>query len=544
MQDARILIVDDEPANVRLLERLLAREGYTDLEGVTDPRRVVDQCVASPPDLILLDLRMPYLDGFAVLSQLRAKLPAGTYLPVLVLTADTTPEAKQRALASGANDFLTKPFDPIEVVLRTRNLLETRYLHQQLQQQNEQLEEKVRERTHELAQLLAVTDAALAHLELDALLDALLGRIQPMLAVDTAAILMLDEDRQELATRAAKGLEEEVERGIRIPVGRGFAGRIAAEQRPVCIADVDHADVLNPLLRERGVRSLLGVPLVVAGRVIGVLHVGTLYRRDFTPDDTRLLQLVADRAALAIDHARAYDEMKSALAIRDQFLVIASHELRTPLTPLKGLLQLAHFRLTRREYEPLKRYLVRADVQADRLGGLVTSLLDVSRIASGRFVVECEPVALLPLIERVLEVTRVMEPDRTITLTTPDAPVVALADPARLEQVLMNLLANACKYSPPEMPIRVHVQAEPHETAIAVQDEGIGIPADEQQRIFERFHRADNIDRHVSGLGLGLFIARQIVEAHGGSLRVDSAPGRGSTFTVRLPRHTPAAMPE
>ena len=149
-QDARILIVDDEPANVRLLERLLAREGYTNLESITDPRRVVPECIANLPWLVLLDLHMPYLDGIAVLSRLRARLPAGTFLPVLVLTADITPEAKQRALASGANDFLTKPFDPIEVVLRTRNLLETRYLHQQLQQQNERLEEKVRERTREL----------------------------------------------------------------------------------------------------------------------------------------------------------------------------------------------------------------------------------------------------------------------------------------------------------------------------------------------------------------------------------------------------------
>ena len=108
-----------------------------------------------------------------------------------------------------------------------------------------------------------------------------------------------------LRARAAKGIEEEVEQGVRIPVGRGFAGRIAAERRPIVIPDVDHGDVLNPLLREKGIRSLLGVPLLVEGRVIGVLHVGTLTPRDFTAADRDLLQLAADRAALAIDHAAA-----------------------------------------------------------------------------------------------------------------------------------------------------------------------------------------------------------------------------------------------
>src|ERR1700742_4062049 len=131
-----------------------------------------------------------------------------------------------------------------------------------------------------------------------------------ILHTDTAAFLLLDEDANELVARAAKGIEEEVEQGVRIPVGRGFAGRIAAERRPVTVPDVDHADILNPILREKGIRSLLGVPLVVEGRVTGVLHVGTLTPRDFTDDDRNLLQLAADRAATAIEHARLYEQRR------------------------------------------------------------------------------------------------------------------------------------------------------------------------------------------------------------------------------------------
>jgi GAF domain-containing protein/anti-sigma regulatory factor (Ser/Thr protein kinase) len=163
-----------------------------------------------------------------------------------------------------------------------------------------------------LNEVQRVTDAALAHLTLDDLLVELLDRIAEILHADTAAILLLDDAAGVVVARAAKGIEEEVEQGVRIPVGRGFAGRVAAERRPIVIPDVDHADVLNPILREKGIRSLMGVPLLVGGRTLGVLHVGTLTPRDFTPHDVDLLQLAADRAALAIDHARLYEDERAA----------------------------------------------------------------------------------------------------------------------------------------------------------------------------------------------------------------------------------------
>ncbi len=152
LRTARILIVDDEPANVRLLERLLQGAGYTQLEKTTDSRQVLALYQTFHPDLILLDLLMPHLDGVAVLEQLRSVIPSGEYVPVLVLTADATLDAKQRALTAGANDFLTKPFEHFEVVLRIRNLLDTRRLYLELDRQNRSLEQTVRERTERLLQ--------------------------------------------------------------------------------------------------------------------------------------------------------------------------------------------------------------------------------------------------------------------------------------------------------------------------------------------------------------------------------------------------------
>ncbi len=150
-ENARILIVDDQEANIRLLESILRKASASAvLRSTTDPREVMSLYPQFEPDLILLDLLMPYIDGYVVMDQLKPLTPAGSYLPILVITADITPEAKQRALAGGAKDFLTKPFDPTEVLLRIKNLLETRFLHGELQNQNKILEVKVRERTQEL----------------------------------------------------------------------------------------------------------------------------------------------------------------------------------------------------------------------------------------------------------------------------------------------------------------------------------------------------------------------------------------------------------
>jgi putative methionine-R-sulfoxide reductase with GAF domain len=151
-----------------------------------------------------------------------------------------------------------------------------------------------------LRDIRSITDAALSYLGADEFLTALLSRVKKSLGADTAAVLLLDRSARQLIATAASGLEEEVRQGVRLPVGQGFAGRIAAEARPIILDHVDHGNVLNPILLEKGIRSLIGVPLLVNGAVIGVLHVGSVGSRVFTGDDTALLQMAADRAALAV----------------------------------------------------------------------------------------------------------------------------------------------------------------------------------------------------------------------------------------------------
>src|SRR6266508_3195682 len=259
-----------------------------------------------------------------------------------------------------------------------------------------------------LAALQKVTDLALAHLSLDELLPESLNRIREVLNVDTVAILLLQSEGDELVAWAAQGLEEEVEKGVHIPFGRGFAGKVIEQGKPIIIDDVSRADVDNPLLREKGIKSLLGVPLFVEGRATGVLHVGKLQFAHFTQEDVRLLQLAADRIALTIENTRLYQVEKTARAVaedanraKDEFLTILSHELRTPLTPIIGWVHIMQ-NSTLREDEFGKALSI-VNRNAYSLKHLINDLLDMSAILSGKMRLEASSISLAAVLSESVE---------------------------------------------------------------------------------------------------------------------------------------------
>jgi phosphoserine phosphatase RsbU/P len=173
---------------------------------------------------------------------------------------------------------------------------------------------------NKLRDIQSITDAAMSRLDDHQLLEEVLERIKAILQADTAAVLLLDSPAGQLVATAAVGLEEEVRQGVRIPVGRGFAGRIAAERQPVILDHVDHNTVLNPLLLTKGIHALMGVPLISGGNVIGVLHVGSLKPREFTSDELELLQLAADRAATALASLMAQEDRVAVQALQRSLL--------------------------------------------------------------------------------------------------------------------------------------------------------------------------------------------------------------------------------
>ncbi len=327
LKQSRLLIVDDQPANAVLLKQILERDGYTEIRGITDARETLALVQNFQPDLILLDLHMPHLDGFAVMEQLRGVIPADDYLPILVLTADITPEAKKRALAGGAKDFLTKPFDATEVLLRVKNLLETRALHVQQQKQNEILEEKVRERTAQLTKSNAEIERQVQHLsalrtidqaitssfDLSSTLQIFLEQVTTQLKADAAAVFLMTRDGLTLELVAQRGFQTHAIKTTRAALGEGFAGKVAAERRILIVPDIrsasDERAGISNLIAE-GFIGYCAAPLIAKDQVQGVLEI--FHRASLNPslEWQSFLVSLAGQAAIAVDNAHLFENLQ------------------------------------------------------------------------------------------------------------------------------------------------------------------------------------------------------------------------------------------
>ncbi|MGZ8868059.1 MAG: sensor histidine kinase, partial [Thermoanaerobaculia bacterium] len=265
--------------------------------------------------------------------------------------------------------------------------------------------------------------------------------------------------------------------------------------------------------------------------------------RAMTDDKLPLAEVLAERAALAVENAKLYTEQVEARRkvedlsrLKDEFLSIASHELRTPVTSIKGYTQLAKTLIRENDLSTSEEYLDIALDQIDRMSRLILELLDVSRIETGRLEIRREPIRWSTFVRDVVHRHHTAVSDRRFHLDVPEDSKVVEGDRDRLEQVLGNLLENAVKYSPDGSEIFVNVEDRGDRVQTSVCDRGIGIPADELTQVFERFHRGRQVSStNYGGLGLGLYITKQIVERHGGQIWVESAEGVGTTFHFSLP---------
>jgi signal transduction histidine kinase len=310
---------------------------------------------------------------------------------------------------------------------------------------------------------------------------------------------------------------------------------ICNEPRLRSIAESAHAEILAA--DDAALGSILIAPLAARHACLGmlafVLHDSN---RHFHPADVTLAEELGRRAGQSIDNARLYLAAQDGIRARDEFLSVASHELRTPLSTL--LLQLGALRhLVHDRSGKLVDKVEGALSSTDRLSTLVDRLLDVSRIVAGRLELEIRDIDLSQLAQDVVQRVSDEAAKAGCTLQlSADSEVIGMWDRLRIEQMLTNLLSNGFKYGAGK-PIAIVVVSEGGEATLSVRDHGMGIPTTALGRIFDRFERAVPPD-HFGGLGLGLYITRQIAEAHGGSISVDSKPGAGAIFTVRLPQRT------
>ena len=312
-------------------------------------------------------------------------------------------------------------------------------------------------------------------------------------------------------------------------------------QRATLVTNVTSRDAPNASLAELyKAKAVLGAPITAYEKRIGVLLVYAPRAPVFANSDLELIQLLADQAAVILENRTLLEEAaqvrarEEATRLKEDFLSSAAHDLKTPLTGIVTQAQVLRRRAERDPAAPADRVgLDRLLAQSHRLKSLVLELLDVSRLEHGSLLGQREDLDLTELVRTLAE--REAARWQRVQLNA-DATVRAAVDPARLEQVMTNLIENALKYSPDQTAVLVSVWSENGEARLSVQDKGIGIPAQDQPLVFERFHRARNVDdRRFVGMGLGLYITRVIVEEHGGRIWVQSTPGIGSTFFVALP---------
>nr|AYM54385.1 sensory box histidine kinase [Phaselicystis flava] len=378
--------------------------------------------------------------------------------------------------------------------------------------------------------------AALARLAVPLLGDwCAIDEITDAGQVRRLAVAHADPTRGEVARGLAAWtprLDDREGIGRVLHAGERRVGRDAPGLPPLGAVAPEHAD----LIRRAGVRAWLSVPLAARGRILGALTFVSAADPDRYGDaEISLVEDLAQRAALAVDNARLYREAQRAVQLRDEFLSIASHELYTPLTSLRLILQsLLASQDPACRTQALQRRLSMAERQGERLTTLVGSLLDVSRIEVGRFQLDLQEMDLAALVRDV--VARFEQGlARANCLVSLDAelPVIGRWDRSRLEQVITNLLSNAMKYGASSS-IEIAVTQADGAGRLTISDHGIGIQPDRLPYVFDRFERAVS-SREYGGLGLGLYVCRWIVEQHGGTIRVESAPGQGATFTVELP---------
>lgn len=400
-----------------------------------------------------------------------------------------------------------------------------------------------------VGRLQALTDAALTHLSLDALLRELLHRIRTLLAVDEATVLFLEEDEQMLRVAATDGLDETRARTVRIPIGDGFAGRVAAGREALIIEDLEQADLLNPLLGEAGIRSLLGVPLVIEGRLLGVFHVGSTQVRRFVDDDLLLTRMVAERVALAADRGRLLCEVEQrahaqaeeqgrvrteAERMRDDLTNMLVHDLKNPVN---GIAMSAQLLLRKGDLsDAQQRHLVQIARTCRELNRLVQDIVEIAKIEADRMPIATEPIVLAELLDEVaIEYGPLaQEMGRRFTVAAGTALPPAVADRVLLKRVLVNLIVNALRHSgSAQVSVEAAVEHASAGITIRVVDHGHGIAEEDQIGVFEKFRttRGDP----TADTGLGLPFCKLAVERMSGHITLHSTPGVGTVFAVTLP---------
>jgi signal transduction histidine kinase/DNA-binding response OmpR family regulator len=544
-----ILVVDDLPEKL-LVYRTILEELGQNLITARSGEEALGLVLKNDFAVVLLDVQLPGMDGFETAALIR-KRRRSQHTPIIFLTAFADEVRLAEGYAHGAVDFILTPVVPEILRAKVRVFVELYRMTQQVRRQAEERVALAEERTKRAAaeeatrrsNFLAEVSRALADsLDPDTTARTLARQAVPFLA-DLAGVTLAGEPgqswRTELAWADPVGREPRTLRlagpdgprdALRDAVERALAG--GQPER------VDDLDIAYPAPAADRVRSAVVLPLRARGRTLGVLTLalGPSGRRH-DASEFALAEDLAGRAGIALDNARLYKDVERADRQKNEFLSMLAHELRNPLAPIRNAAEV--LRLSGLDQPQVRWAREVIDRQLSHLVRLVDDLLDVSRITRGKIALKPEPTDLAVVVQHAVEASRpvIEQANHRLEVHVPPEPVWVNGDPARMTQVLTNLLNNAAKYTEEGGRVILTLTRQGGEAVVQVRDTGVGIPAEMLGAVFDLFTQVDrSLDRAQGGLGIGLTLVKRLVAKHGGTVEAHSeGPGKGSEFVVRLP---------
>lgn len=417
--------------------------------------------------------------------------------------------------------------------------------------ENARLFSDAQRRLRDMSALVDMAQRVTGNLRVEMVMETTVKALQNLLDARGCSIALLEEDSDELVIEAAAGIDPKWVHHARMKVGEGISGQAVRDRRPIYVRDTrDHPDFL---FFDDVLRSLIAVPLISRNEVIGALTVDSDSAKAFEDSDIQLMTIAAAQVSTAIANARlyeeaedraaklavAYEELKENDRLKDELVQNVSHELRTPLTFVKGYVDLlmdGEMGLINQEQENTLQIVSDKTLEITRL---IDDIMSLQRISADNLILE--PFEMSRLIEESISGHRLTAGQKGLSLEF-EQPSKAhgkiVADKGRVQQVLDNLLVNAIKFSPDGGAIMLSMVDEPEEVLVQIADQGIGLPAEKVDRIFERFYQVDGTSRRrFGGAGIGLAIVKRIIDAHGGNIWVESEVDQGSTFYFSLPKN-------
>ncbi|MDY7077708.1 MAG: response regulator [Chloroflexota bacterium] len=560
MSNKRVLVIDDESLIRHAIADYLTGCGY---EAVTaaDGVEGLAQARTLRFHAVLVDLRMPQVDGLEVIATLRAEQPA---LPVVVISGTGVLGDAVEAMRLGAWDYVTKPIrdiDEIEVVVgrvmekarlvteRDRYQLEIEHLTRSLEAEVSHQIQDLLVQNRELAALNRVSHAISEPLGLDTMLNRAVDAAVAAVEADGGVVWLLNPALEQLFIATALGFSESyLESAPNILLGQEVVGQVAQSGLPHCGSDFVGEVWLSPLGEVDGFCAYMCVPLHAGDDIVGVLGIASRTERDFCAREVNLLTAISNqigvavaRAQYAADLKRANVQLEQANAelrrldtLREQFIQNVTHELRTPLGLAHGYIEM----LMQGGLSSEER-LMALEVASHRVRALVELVESITTLQDlDSQPLRIEKITLAELLQTATQMAGQRASTAGITLRSvcpPDLSPIP-GDFIRLAQALYQILDNACKFSPMGSTVIVTTQVVQGAVLISIADQGIGIPSEEHINIFDRFYQVDgSTTRRYSGIGLGLAIAKETIEAHGGRIAVESVVGEGSVFSILLP---------